>query len=154
MRRAERARAGAAHVIAVDTVAERLEMAARFGAQAVHLTEEDPRGAVKAATDGRGADVVVEAVGISQALDLAILMAASARTLSLVGVAQPGEVRMGSALDQVAHRPERPGQRDRQYGSCAGPAGERRSRPAPLVTHHMSLDDAPEAYDLYARTKR
>jgi threonine dehydrogenase-like Zn-dependent dehydrogenase len=25
--------------------------------------------------------------------------------------------------------------------------------PAPLVTHHMSLDDAPEAYDLYAQHK-
>jgi alcohol dehydrogenase len=23
--------------------------------------------------------------------------------------------------------------------------------PAPLVTHHMSLDDAPEAYDVYDR---
>jgi threonine dehydrogenase-like Zn-dependent dehydrogenase len=23
--------------------------------------------------------------------------------------------------------------------------------PAPLVTHHMSLDDAPEAYEIYDR---
>ena len=35
--------AGAAHVIAIDTVEDRLEMAETFGAEAVHLTEGDPR---------------------------------------------------------------------------------------------------------------
>ncbi len=44
--------AGAAHVIAIDTVEDRLATAESFGAQPVHLTEGDPRGAVKAATDG------------------------------------------------------------------------------------------------------
>jgi threonine dehydrogenase-like Zn-dependent dehydrogenase len=145
--------AGAAHVIAVDTVAERLEMAERFGAQAVHLTEEDPRGAVKAVSEGRGADVVVEAVGSSQALDLAILMAAKCATLSLVGVAQPGEVRMNllwiksltvrSGLANVIAN------MDHVLALLA--SGD--LDPAPLVTHHMSLDDAPEAYDLYAQHK-
>ena len=42
-----------------------------FGAEPVHLTEEDPRAAVKAATDGRGVDVAVDAVGHPDALDLA-----------------------------------------------------------------------------------
>ena len=36
---------GAAHVIAIDTVAERLAMAESFGAEAVHLSEGDPRAA-------------------------------------------------------------------------------------------------------------
>ena len=35
--------AGAAQVLAIDTVDQRLQMAASFGATAVHLTEEDPR---------------------------------------------------------------------------------------------------------------
>src|SRR4030095_1522356 len=64
--------AGAAQVIAVDTVPERLEMAERFGAQPVHLNEQDPRAEVKAATEGRGVDLCVEAVGHEQALDLAV----------------------------------------------------------------------------------
>src|SRR4051812_14071678 len=34
---------GASNVIAIDTVPERLAMAASFGAQAVHLSDEDPR---------------------------------------------------------------------------------------------------------------
>src|SRR5436305_3705280 len=38
---------GASHVIAIDTVPERLAMAASVGAQAVHLTDEDPRAAAR-----------------------------------------------------------------------------------------------------------
>ena len=52
----------------------------------VHLTEEDPRAAVKAATDGRGVDVAIDAVGDPRALDLAIRVAASCGTVSVVGV--------------------------------------------------------------------
>src|SRR3954470_3330353 len=39
--------AGASQVIAIDTVEARLRMAQSFGATPVHLTEEDPRAAVK-----------------------------------------------------------------------------------------------------------
>src|SRR5919198_63111 len=53
--------AGAAQVIAIDSVQARLEMARAFGAAPVHLTEDDPRAAVKAATDGRGVAVAIEA---------------------------------------------------------------------------------------------
>src|SRR5687767_10707985 len=49
--------AGAGQVIAIDTVGERLQMAASFGARQVHLTDEDVRAAVKGLTEGRGADV-------------------------------------------------------------------------------------------------
>ena len=55
--------AGAAEVIAIDTVEDRLAMAESFGATPVHLTEQDPRGEVKKLTEGRGVDLAVEAVG-------------------------------------------------------------------------------------------
>src|SRR5919199_6182260 len=54
--------AGASRIVAVDTVPERLEMARSFGGSPVHLTEEDPRAAVKELTGGRGVDVAVDAV--------------------------------------------------------------------------------------------
>src|SRR6476659_10404017 len=54
---------GATRVFAVDSVEERLEMAASFGAAAMHLTEEDPKKAIRGETEGRGVDVVVDAVG-------------------------------------------------------------------------------------------
>src|SRR5436309_2756395 len=55
--------AGAAHVVAIDSVEARLDVARQFGATAVHLTEQDPRAEVRGLTGGRGVDVAVEAVG-------------------------------------------------------------------------------------------
>ena len=72
--------AGAARVIAIDTVPERLEVARSLGAEPVHATEEDPRAAVKDATEGRGVDVAVDAVGNAAVLDLACRLARKAGT--------------------------------------------------------------------------
>jgi threonine dehydrogenase-like Zn-dependent dehydrogenase len=63
--------AGAESVIAIDSVPERLEVARSFGATPVHLTEENPRAAVKEATEGRGVDGCIDAVGHPDALGLA-----------------------------------------------------------------------------------
>ncbi len=90
--------AGAASVVAIDSVEERLAMASSFGAQAVHLTEQDPRAAVKAVSEGRGVDVTVDAVGDPRALELAIRLTRKCGTISVVGVyAERCEVHMGLA---------------------------------------------------------
>ncbi|HXW58420.1 MAG TPA: alcohol dehydrogenase catalytic domain-containing protein, partial [Solirubrobacteraceae bacterium] len=73
---------GATQVFAIDTVAERLEMARRFGATPVHLTDEDPKRVVRKATDGAGVDVAVDAVGGVDPLTLAISLARDAGTVS------------------------------------------------------------------------
>ena len=89
---------GAARVIAIDTVADRLETARELGAQPVHATEEDPRAAVKDATEGRGVDVAVEAVGDPKALDTACRLARKLGTVSVIGVyAEPVQLHMGIA---------------------------------------------------------
>jgi 2-desacetyl-2-hydroxyethyl bacteriochlorophyllide A dehydrogenase len=144
--------AGAAQVIAVDSVADRLAMAERFGAQPVHLTEEDPRAAVKGATEGRGADVVVDAVGHPSAFDMACRMARKAGSVSATGVyAERMEVHMGviwiKALEIHTGHANVIAHVDRVLALIAGGVLD----PAPLVSHHMSLDDAPEAYAAYDR---
>jgi 2-desacetyl-2-hydroxyethyl bacteriochlorophyllide A dehydrogenase len=143
---------GAAQVIAIDSVAERLEMAARFGAQPVHLTEDDPRDAVKRATEGRGADVVVDAVGHPDAFDMACRLARKAGSVSATGVyAERMEVHMGvvwiKALDIHTGHANVIGHVDRVLAMMATGVLD----PLPLVTHHMSLDEAPEAYAAYDR---
>jgi len=56
---------GVEHVIAVDLVPERLERARGHGVQALDLTEHDDLTAVvQELTDGRGADSVIDAVGM------------------------------------------------------------------------------------------
>jgi 2-desacetyl-2-hydroxyethyl bacteriochlorophyllide A dehydrogenase len=144
--------AGAAQVIAIDTVAERLEVARTFGAQAVHLTEEDPRAAVKAATDGRGVDVAVEAVGDARALELAIRLASKCGVVSVVGVhAERCEVHMGlvwiKSLEMRSGQANVIAHLDAVLALLASGALD----PSPLVTHHMALAEAPAAYELYAR---
>ncbi len=70
---------GAANVIAIDGIAERLELAAAFGADTVLdlnqvATPKDRAKAVRALTDGHGADVVVEVVGHPSAIEEGLQM--------------------------------------------------------------------------------
>jgi alcohol dehydrogenase len=142
---------GAAAVFAIDTVEQRLALAREFGATAIHLTEDDPKRAVRSATDG-GADVVVDAVGDPGPLELAVSLARDAGTVSGIGAyAGRGEVPLGLAwlkglqlrlglANVIAHV-------DRVLALLE----EGKLDPAPLVTHHMPLDQAAEAYELYDR---
>jgi 2-desacetyl-2-hydroxyethyl bacteriochlorophyllide A dehydrogenase len=140
---------GAVQVFAIDTVPERLAMAGDFGATPLHLTEEEPKRAVRASTEG-GVDVVVDAVGDPAPLEMAISLARDAGTVSGIGAyAGRGEVPIGLAwlkgltlrlglANVIAHV-------DRVLALIE--AGK--LDPAPLVTHHMKLDDVAEAYRLY-----
>ncbi|HEX4804846.1 MAG TPA: alcohol dehydrogenase catalytic domain-containing protein [Conexibacter sp.] len=140
---------GAAHVFAIDTVADRLAMAERFGATALHLTDDDPKGAVRAATGG-GVDVTVDAVGDPGPLALAVSLTRDAGVVSGIGAyAGKGEVPLGLAwlkglqlrlglANVIAHV-------DRVLALMQAGILD----PAPLVTRHMKLADAPEAYRAY-----
>jgi 2-desacetyl-2-hydroxyethyl bacteriochlorophyllide A dehydrogenase len=144
--------AGAETVLAVDSVEERLRMAETFGARPLHLTEDDVRGAVKEATEGRGVDGAVDAVGHPEALDMACRLARKAGTVSATGVySTPIELHMGVVW--IKSLTLRSGQAN--VIAHLDPVLERLSSgeldPAPLVTHHMSLDEAPEAYATYDR---
>jgi 2-desacetyl-2-hydroxyethyl bacteriochlorophyllide A dehydrogenase len=143
---------GAVRVFAIDSVEARLGMAAGFGATAVHLTEEDPKKAVRGETGGRGVDVVVDAVGDPEPLAMAISLARDAGIVSGIGAyAGKGELPIGLAwlkglqlrlglANVIAHV-------DRVLALIE--AG--RLDPSPLVTHHMKLDEAPDAYEIFDR---
>lgn len=63
-------RKGAHRVIAVDVVAEKLQLALRLGADvAIHSREQDPVTAVLDLTHGMGADVAVETAGTQEAVN-------------------------------------------------------------------------------------
>jgi len=143
---------GAAHVIAVDSVPERLAMAESFGAQAVHLSEGDPRAAVREATEGRGVDLCVDAVGHPEALDLAVRLTRKCGTVQAVGVyAERCELHMGlvwiKALRLCAGHANVLAHVDPVLAMMSSGLLD----PSPLVTHHMGLEEAPEAYALYDR---
>jgi 2-desacetyl-2-hydroxyethyl bacteriochlorophyllide A dehydrogenase len=144
--------AGAAKVIAIDTVEERLGIARDFGAEPVHLTEDDPRAAVKAATDGRGVDAAIDAVGHQDALELAARVTRKAGTVAAIGVyAERIPVHMGivwiKALTLKTGQANVIGHVDRVLAMMDAGVLD----PTPLVTHHMSLADAADAYAVYDR---
>jgi 2-desacetyl-2-hydroxyethyl bacteriochlorophyllide A dehydrogenase len=143
---------GADRVIAIDTVEERLKMAESFGAIPLHLTEDDVRARVKVETEGRGVDGAVDAVGHPDALDMACRLTRKAGTVSATGVyAEPIQLHMG--IVWIKGLTLKTGQAN--VIAHVDPVLERLESgeldPTPLVTHHMKLDDAPEAYQVYDR---
>src|ERR671918_1173146 len=144
--------AGATKVIAIDTVEERLGIARDFGAEPVHLTEDDPRAAVKAATGGRGVDAAIDAVGHPDALELAARVTRKAGTVAAIGVyAERIPVHMGivwiKALTLKTGHANVIGHVDRVLAMMDAGVLD----PSPLVTHHMSLAEAADAYAVYDR---
>jgi len=108
--------AGAKTVIAVDLNPAKLELARQFGAtDVVDAGAEDPVEAVRARTDGHGADVCIEAVGDPAVMAQAFYARDLAGTLVQVGVPTP-DMRIDLAMIDFFGRG---GQlRPSWYGDC------------------------------------
>lgn len=77
----------ASHVIAVDLADSRLEAAQKFGADVViNNGRDDPIDVVADLTEGLGADVVVEAVGVPATFELATRLVRPTGRVAVVGV--------------------------------------------------------------------
>ena len=82
--------AGANLVIGVDVDGRKLALAREFGAtHTVNSRETDPVEAIRALTDGNGADVCIEAVGNPKVFEQAFFARDLAGTLVQVGVPTP-----------------------------------------------------------------
>jgi 2-desacetyl-2-hydroxyethyl bacteriochlorophyllide A dehydrogenase len=143
---------GAAHVFAVDTVPERLAVAEAYGAEPVHLVEQDVRAIVRSATEDRGVDVCVDAVGDPKVLESAIRLTRACGSIQCIGVyAERAEVHMGllwlKTLTLRGGQANVLGHVDRVLAMLSAGVLD----PSALVTHHMTLDDAPEAYAVFDR---
>ncbi|HWF54272.1 MAG TPA: alcohol dehydrogenase catalytic domain-containing protein [Solirubrobacteraceae bacterium] len=144
--------AGAAPVFAIDGVQARLDVAQALGATPVHLTEQSPREVIRAATEKRGVDATIDAVGHPDALDLAIRLTRNAGTVVATGVyAEPCQVHMGlvwiKAITLKSGQANVIGHVDRVLGMLAAGTLD----PSPLITHHMPLDAAADGYEIYDR---
>jgi len=138
-----------ARVYAVDGVASRRTLAEGLGARVLEPAEAWD--AVAAQTEGLGADVVVEAAGSPGALDAALGLARGRGMVSVVGAHfEPDfpldngrmfakELTMRWSIgDSLGNRPQ-----------LISMISAGRLDPASVVTHHMALDDAAEAYRLF-----
>ena len=150
--------AGARQVIAVDLDPRKLALAGEFGAtDTVLASEVDPVEAIRALTDGNGADVCIEAVGNAEVMRQAFYARDLAGTLVQVGVPTP-EMRMDLPMIDFFGRGGR--LRPSWYGDCLP------SRDFPMlvdlyrqgrldldrfVSETISLEDVEEAFGRMVR---
>jgi threonine dehydrogenase-like Zn-dependent dehydrogenase len=146
---------GAALIIGIDSVPARLEMAKRFGANVViNYREQDPIAAIKKLTDGRGADVAIEALGQQTTFENALRATRPGGTISSLGVysgkiAAPYDAIYAGLGDQKIVTTLCPGGKERMRRLMAMVATKRVDL-TPLVTHHFGLDDIADALDLFS----
>jgi 2-desacetyl-2-hydroxyethyl bacteriochlorophyllide A dehydrogenase len=144
--------AGAERVYAIDSVADRLERASAYGGEPLHLTEDDVRSAVKEGTAGRGVDATIDAVGHADALDLACRLTRKAGTVSATGVyAERLDLHMGIVWIKALTLKSGHANVIKHLDPVLEALAAGRLDPAALVTHHLPLDEAAEAYRVYDR---
>jgi threonine dehydrogenase-like Zn-dependent dehydrogenase len=143
------ARRVARTVIAIDGIAARRALAQQFGAEAV--TADDARAAIDAATDGLGADGVIEAAGSAGALTAALTYVRGQGTVSVVGAHFESDFPLNNGLMFEREMTLRVSwghafnDRDRLLALLG--AGE--LDPTPVISHRFPLAEAAEAYRLF-----
>jgi 2-desacetyl-2-hydroxyethyl bacteriochlorophyllide A dehydrogenase len=143
------ARRVARTVIAIDGIAARRALAQQFGAEAV--TPDDARAAIDAATDGLGADGVIEAAGSAGALTAALTYVRGQGTVSVVGAHFESDFPLNNGLMFEREMTLRVSwghafnDRDRLLALLG--AGE--LDPTPVISHRFPLAEAAEAYRLF-----
>jgi threonine dehydrogenase-like Zn-dependent dehydrogenase len=143
---------GAAEVLALDMQPDRLRLAETVGASAIDVRARHAQMAVAERTEGRGADVVIEAVGHPAAFESAIDAVRRGGRVSVVGLyaGETVEIQLGvwwsRALDV------------RFAGICPVHAWWERAMaeveagridPAPVISHRLPLEQASLGYELF-----
>jgi alcohol dehydrogenase len=140
------------HVVAIDLVDSRLEAAKRFGADfTVNDRTDDPVAFVKSITDGLGADVAIEAVGVPETFELCTQLVRPGGRVANIGVhGSPAilhleslwikDVTVTTGLVDTFSTP-----------TLLRLVATRQIDAAQFATHHFSFDQFEEAYDTFER---
>ncbi|PZN07642.1 MAG: alcohol dehydrogenase [Bacillota bacterium] len=137
-------------VIAVDLDARRLERARRLGADVtVQNDREDPVDVVRRHTKGRGADVVIEAVGIPATFELCTELVAPGGRIANVGVhGKPVTLHLEKLWAHNITITTRLVDTE-TIGQLLELIAARRIDPTPLATHTFHMDDFMQAYEVF-----
>lgn len=142
---------GAEEIYAIDCIAERLSLAEAFGATPVDFLRDNPADRLLRATDGRGADAVLEVVGNAAAHRSAVDLVRPGGTISVVGVHNesqfafsPTEAYDKNLTYRVGRCPARhvaewliPVVRSKKYDLSA------------IISHRLPLEQGAAAYPMF-----
>ncbi len=141
-----------AHVVAIDKADSRLEAAKQFGADiVVNPDQQDPLEVVRSLTDGLGADVAIEAVGIPETFELSAALIRPCGHVANIGVhGAPATlhledlwIRNVTITTGLVDTSSTPTLLSLLQGHAVD-AGR-------FVTHHFRLDEFLDAYDVFSR---
>ncbi|MCU1379085.1 MAG: alcohol dehydrogenase [Acidimicrobiales bacterium] len=140
------------HIVAIDKADLRLDAAKMFGADVtVNNDREDPMEVIAALTGGLGADVAIEAVGVPATFELATQLIRPGGRVANIGVhGEPAtlhletlwikDVTITTGLVDTSSTP-----------TLLKLAIGHQVEPSRFVTHHFTLDQFVEAYDVFGR---
>ena len=162
---------GASQVFVVDKERDRLALAEKFGATAVDFSAGDPVEQLMDATDGRGVDRGVEAVGYQAhdpsgeehpelVLDNLVQVVRATGGIGVVGVYMPQDPEANGELAKEGRIPFQYGQfftKGQSMGTGQAPVKRYnrqlrdliitgRATPSLIVSHELGLDEAVEGY--------
>ena len=146
---------GAEEIFAIDSIPERLSMAKQFGAEIINGKQSSAIEAIWDASDGRGADAVMEAVGNRSAVRLAIELVRPGGIISSVGVCTDSHLEFS---------PVEAYNKNLTYKIGRCPARHVMEKLIPLVqkkkynftsifSHRLKLSDGVYGYDIFANKK-
>lgn len=142
---------GAGTVFCVDSVEDRLEQARKMGGTPLRLGVDDIRKAVMDATDGRGADAVIESVGNEPALRSAVDLLRPCGVLSSVGFHQsemPFTALQGYQRNINLNMGRAPVRAILEEALPVFVANK--SKFADVISHRLALTDAAKGYELFS----
>ncbi|PWI10186.1 alcohol dehydrogenase [Streptomyces sp. NWU339] len=136
-------------IVAVDLADARLEAARSLGADAVADAGEAPEQLITDLTDGLGADVVIEAVGVPETFEMCTRMVRPGGHVANVGVhGKPAALHLEDLW--IKNVTITTGLVDtRSTPTLLRMASAGRLPTSQLVTHTFSLDQMEEAYDVF-----
>lgn len=149
---------GAALIITVESVAPRMDMSKKMGADIVlDFKKVDPVNEIMKITNGRGVDVAIEALGLQVTFENCVKCTRVGGTISSLGVYPAHLGNIGVPLQDFGF-----GIADKRIVSTLCPGGKERMRRLislvknervnlrQLITHRFSLDEIEEAYRVFS----
>jgi threonine dehydrogenase-like Zn-dependent dehydrogenase len=141
-------------VLVLDVRADRLAVLEAMGFATVNVDERNAQTAVDEATKGRGADVVIEAVGSTQAWETALRVVRRGGTVVVLGmyVSERVEFQLGVAWSKAVRftfagvAPIHAWWEEAMAAVVDGSID-----PLPIISHTLPLEEAPAGYELFDR---
>ncbi len=140
------------HIVAIDLADSRLEAAKRFGADVtVNNSGQSPEEVIHLLTDGLGADVAIEAVGVPATFELAARLARPGGHIANIGVhGEPATLHLEDLW--IKNITITTGLVDAySTATLLRLMTSHQLDAAKFITHHFALDQFDQAYDVFSR---